>query len=72
MFSGAADGSVRVTSSETGAKITRISGAHESGIGCLVPVNEGLMAAGDDGGCIKVCSFCSKCSCYYPLSGLIW
>lgn len=70
VFSGAADGSIRVTDPETGAKVNKIIGAHESGVSRLLAVKEGLVAAGDDDGCIKVCTYHNQSPCCSPLADL--
>ncbi|GMH35218.1 hypothetical protein BSKO_03086 [Bryopsis sp. KO-2023] len=54
LFSGSADGGLRVTDGATGKKIVGISKACENGISRLLAIKENLVVSGEDDGCIKL------------------
>ena len=53
LFSGWADGSLRIHSMETGALKRRLPAAHPTGVYSVLPLTEKLMASGDDDGTVK-------------------
>ncbi|XP_037070061.1 WD repeat-containing protein 55 homolog isoform X2 [Pollicipes pollicipes] len=54
LFSGWADGSLRIHSMETGALKRRLPAAHPAGVFSVLPLTERLMASGDDDGTVKL------------------
>ena len=53
LFSGWADGSLRVHSMETGALRRRLPAAHPAGVYSVLPLTERIVASGDDDGTVK-------------------
>ncbi|XP_043237000.1 WD repeat-containing protein 55 homolog isoform X2 [Amphibalanus amphitrite] len=54
LFSGWADGSLRIHSMETGALKRRLPAAHPSGVYSVLPLTERIVASGDDDGTVKL------------------
>ena len=53
LFSGWADGSLRIHSMETGALKRRLTAAHSTGVYSVLPLTKRIMASGDDDGTVK-------------------